>query len=225
VSWRRKLDDPLGTTVLARVSAARDHARVNAGLTSGLFGLGGVVLGVGLNAVVAAGTRKRVTFEQWEQARHARELVAAEQLDEALIRASEALDRNTSRPLEERYADARRAWAEGWVSYSPRVRQRELLDRYEAVGSILAEVVLGDRTVKELPRHIVARALANARSTLAHFMRGEDKVPGTTFPEPAELRTLLANGDGRPDPMRPLKEWLSAHPMPEFHEAGEQTRP
>ena len=39
------------------------------------------------------------------------------------------------------------------------------------------------------------------------------------------IDVLLGNGDGHPDPMRPLKEWLSAHPMPEFHEAGEQTRP
>jgi hypothetical protein len=136
---------------------------VSAAIISGLFGIGGVVVGVVLTAVVGARTRKQVSEEQREQARHARELVATEHLDEALIRASEALDRQTSRPLEDRYADARAAWEEGWVAYSPRLRNRGLLDRYEAVGSILAEVVLSDRAAKELPRHIVARAIANAR--------------------------------------------------------------
>jgi len=191
---------------------------MNEVVVGGLFGVGGVVLGVVLNGVVDSHTRKRVREEQMEQARHTRELVAAESLDEALIAASSALDQST-KPLEERYADARDAWEEGWVWYSPRIRQRELLNRYEVVGSILAEVVHNTRTTKDVPRHVVARAIANARSTLAHFMRG-DGLPATAFPEPAELRSLIIEGEtgGEDDPMGPLKRWSLAHPLPNFHD-------
>lgn len=187
-----------------------------------LIGVGGVALGVALTAVLDARTRAHVSTEQREQARHARELVAAEHLDEALIRASAALDRDRQSRLEDRYAEARSAWEEGWVAYSPRIRQHELLARYEVVGSILAEVVMGDRTAKEVPRHVVARAIGSARSTLAHFMRS-DKLPAATFPEPEELRRLLGEGDAaaldKGDPLGPLKQWLSERKMPEFHDA------
>lgn len=188
-------------------------------ITGALIGVGGVLLGVALTAVVEARTRKHVGAEQREQARHARELIAAEHLDDALTRASAALDRDTSRPLAERYQEARDAWQEGWVSYSSRIRQRELLERYEVVGSILAEVVIGERTTGEIGRHVVARAIANARSTLGHFMRGDD-LPATAFPTPNELLRLLGEGDGQPNPIAPLTRWLSEHAMPEFHDSG-----
>jgi hypothetical protein len=182
-----------------------------------LIGVGGVTLGVVLTAAVDHVSRKHVSEEQRDQARHGRELVAAEQLDEALIRASRALDHASDRPLEERYADARDAWDEGWVAYSPRIRRRELLDRYQVVGSILNEVVMSDRTAAQVTRRIVARAIANARSTLAHFMRGEEKLPAASFPEPKELARVLGDGDGLEDPMKPLKDWLETHASPDFH--------
>ncbi len=198
---------------------------VDPAITAALVGVGGVVLGVVLTAALEARGRRRVGDEQREQARHARELIAAEELDEALVRASAALDRGGA--LEDRYAAARQAWEDGWVSYSPRVRQPELLGRYESVGNVLAEVVLGDRTVKELPRHVVARAIGNARSTLGHFMRG-DELPAAAFPEPADLRRLLAEGDtaaiDQGDPLGPLKRWLAERPMPEFHTVGEKRK-
>jgi hypothetical protein len=182
-----------------------------------LIGVGGVVLGVALTAIVGVYTRRQVNHEQREQARHARELVAAEHLDEALIRASRALDRDSGRSLEDRYAEARAAWEDGWVEYSPRIRQRELLNRYDVVGSILAEVILNVSTTKQVPRHVVARAIANARSTLAHFMRGDEHLPLPAFPEPDDLKRLLGEGDGREDPMAPLKDWLKNNEVPEFH--------
>jgi hypothetical protein len=169
---------------------------VDAAITGALIGVGGVVLGVVLTAAVEARGRRHVNEEQREQARHARELIAAEHLDEALIRASAALDRDSKRPLEERYADARAAWEEGWVAFSPRIRQPKLLARYETIGSLLLEVVTGDRTTKELPRHVIARAIANARSTLGHFMRG-DELPASTFPGAGGAATLARRGGQR----------------------------
>jgi hypothetical protein len=63
-----------------------DDPRVDDVVVAGLFGVGGVVLGVVLTAGVDHVARNHVSEEQREQARHARELIAAEQLDEALIR-------------------------------------------------------------------------------------------------------------------------------------------
>jgi hypothetical protein len=198
---------------------AEDDERVDSAVVGGLFGLGGVTLGVALNYVVGKRARAETRADQREQARQARELVAAEHLDEALVCASEALDRGRDVPLEDRYVKARRAWEDGWVNFSPRVHEQRVLDRYEAVGSILAEVVIGDRTVKEVPRHVAARAIVSARATLGYFLRGEE-LPPAAFPEPSELRKLLGRGDGTDDPMGPLREWLTATPLPEFHAGG-----
>jgi hypothetical protein len=189
---------------------------VDDAVVAGLFGVGGVVLGVVLTAGVDHVARNHVSEEQREQARHARELIAAEQLDEALIRASTSLDRDTDRPLLKRYEEAHDAWEEGWVAYSPRIRQRELLDRYQVIGNILNEVLIGDRSTNHVTRRIVARAIANARSTLAHFMRGDD-LPPASFPGHDELTRLLGEGDGLDDPMKPLKDWMTSHPEPRFH--------
>jgi hypothetical protein len=185
----------------------------------GLFALGGVALGSGLNYLAAKRARAEVSADERERARHARELVAAEYLDDALVEASRALDAAHDISLEDRYGNVRLKWEEGWVRYSPRIHQAEVLARYESVGSILAEVVLGDRTAREVPRHIVARAIASARAPLGYFLRGQP-LPPAAFPEPEELRRLLGQGDGTDEPMRPLRDWLSQRPLPEFHAGG-----
>jgi hypothetical protein len=43
-------------------------------------------------------------------------------------------------------------------------------------------------------------AIAHTRATLAHFMRGEEKLPDTSFPDPDELVKLLVQCDGMDDP-------------------------
>jgi hypothetical protein len=190
---------------------------VDGAVAGGLIGVGGVVLGVALTAIIDQRTRRHVSQEQREQARHARELVAAERLDEALVLASAALDLDGGQPLEDRYSDAHSAWQDGWVAYSPRIRQPELLNRYKVVGTLLSEVVLSDRTTSQVKRRIVARAIANARSTLGHFMRGDEEIPPSSFPEPEDLTRILGEGDGLDDPMKPLKDWLAGKPEPAFH--------
>lgn len=84
------------------------------------------------------------------------------------------------------------------------------------IGNILNEVLIGDRSTNHVTRRIVARAIANARSTLAHFMRGDD-LPPASFPGPDELTRLLGEGDGLDDPMKPLKDWMTSHPESRFH--------
>lgn len=174
------------------------------------------MLGVLLTEGVEARSRRKIAAEQAEQARHTRELIAAEQLDEGLICAQKAIEVSTTATPTERYADAHRVWEQTWIAYSPRLREHELLDRCQSVGSILLEVVLNDTSASRIPRHVVQRAIANARATLGRFMRG-DPLPPNAFPKPEELVQLLGEGETAGDYIAPLRAWLSAHPLPDFH--------
>lgn len=189
---------------------------MDAAVVGGLFALGGVVLGAGLNELSARRGRREVIAEQREQARHERELAAVELLDEALVRASLGLDRDVGESLSKRYSQAHDAWQEGWVAHSPRIRQPELLDRIQVVGTMLHEATMRGEDEQAVPRHLVARAIANARAALAHFMRG-DSLPSSAFPAPDELIKLLGEGEGTKDRLGPLRAWLGEHPAPEFH--------
>jgi hypothetical protein len=189
---------------------------VSSAVTSGLFALGGVVLGFGLNWLATTRTRKQVSLEERERERQQRELVIAERLDEALVRASTALDLST-KPLSERYREVRTEWENAWVSYSSRLRQPELLRRYEAIGTLLIPIIVGDLTARDIPPHVVARAIANARATLACFMRGDEQLPRTAFPEPDDVRRLIREGDSRDHRGTPLQDALSEYPEPQFH--------
>ena len=190
---------------------------MDAAVVGGLFALGGVVLGAGLSELSARRGRRELIAEQREQARYDREFAAAELLDEALVRSSLALDRDVgANSVAKRYSEAHDAWQEGWVAHSPRIRQPELLERIQAVGTMLHEATMRGGDEKGVPRYVLARAIANARSTLAHFMRG-DPLPPSAFPAPDELIKLLGEGDGSEDPLGPLRAWLTDRPQAEFH--------
>jgi hypothetical protein len=177
-------------------------------------------VGFALNWLAAAHTRKQVSLEDLERERRQRELLVAERLDEALVRSSVALDdAGPDVPLDDRYRHARAEWENAWVAYSSRLRQPDLLRRYESVGKLLLAVSLGDLTTQELPRHVVARAIANARASLAYFMRGEEDLPPTAFPDPEDLRRLIREGDYEDDHAGPLKTALAEYPEPQFHPA------
>jgi hypothetical protein len=64
---------------------------VDSAILGGLFALGGVVLGAGLNELSARMGRRELLAEQREHARHERELAAAEFLDASLVRVSRPL--------------------------------------------------------------------------------------------------------------------------------------
>jgi hypothetical protein len=114
-----------------------------------------VVVGVFLTAAIEARSRRAIATEQAEQARHARELIAAEQMDKGLIRAQEAIEVSTAATPAESYAEAHRIWGKAWIAYSPRLRQPELLGRCHSVGSVLSEVTLNDAAGSPLPRHVI----------------------------------------------------------------------
>ena len=185
-----------------------------------LIGVGGVVFGVFLTTAIEARSRRKIAIEQAEQARHTRELVAAEQMDEGLIRAQEAIEVSTAATFAESCAEAQRIWGKAWIAYSPRLRQPELLDRCQSVGSVLSEVAFNDPPGGRLPRHLLARAIGNARATLGRSMRG-DSLPANAFPKPEELTRLLGEGEAAGDYLGPLRAWLAACPLPDFHGDGE----
>jgi hypothetical protein len=189
---------------------------VDSAISGALIGVGGVVVGVFLTAAIEARSRRKIATEQAEQARHARELVAAEQMDEGLIRAQEAIEVPTAATPADNYAEAQRIWGKAWIAYSPRLRQPELLDRCQSVGSVLSEVALNDAAGGPLPRQVIWRAIANARATLGRFMRG-DPLPVNAFPKSEELTRLLGEGEAAGDYLGPLRAWLAARPLPDFH--------
>ena len=75
----------------------------------------GAVVGVFLTTAIEARSRRKIATEQ---ARHARELVAAEQMDEGLIRAQEAIEVSTAATFAESCAEAQRIWGKAWIAYS-----------------------------------------------------------------------------------------------------------
>jgi hypothetical protein len=191
---------------------------VDSAVGSALIGVGGVVVGVALTAVVDWWTREKVASEQAEQARYARELVAAEGIDEGFIRAQEALEaRMSSKDPGERYGAASEECGKAWVAYGPRLRRAELRDRVEAVKIILNEAALGGGAEQTIPSRIVMQAIANARATLGRFMRG-DRLPANAFPPPTSIRTMLNEGEAQGHLTKPLEEWLKVHPQPDFHD-------
>jgi hypothetical protein len=190
---------------------------MDAAVVGGLFALGGVALGAVLSDLSSRRGRRELIAEQREQARHTRELDAAELLDQALVKVSLALDRDvTKTPVQERYSLARNAWQQGWVAHSSRIQHRELLERVEALGTLLQEATMRGEDERAVPPSVVARAIANARAGLARFMRGEP-LEASAFSPQEELLALLGKGDGTADPLGPLKVWLAKHPDPDFH--------
>jgi hypothetical protein len=62
----------------------------------------------------------------------------------------------------------------------------------------------------------------NARATLAYFMRGDEHLPPSAFPDSDTLIRLLGEGDALKDRFGPLKKWMTEHPLPDFHKAPPQ---
>ncbi len=167
--------------------------------------LGGVVLGSALQWRIARRVREDERNERRDWARHEREIVAAERLDDALVRAFSAFQ---GIPEGGAYPQAFNDWSDGWIAYSERVNQPDLRDRYQAVATMLMELIDAETMGQSASRNHAVAAIRNARVALAHFIRDEGELPPSTFPKPNELVQLLNDGDAQGDRLRPLKEWL-----------------
>ncbi|MGZ8692295.1 MAG: toll/interleukin-1 receptor domain-containing protein [Gaiellaceae bacterium] len=77
-------------------------------------------------------------------------------------------------------------------------RMTEQLQGIQVVGSLLSEVVLSDRTPRQMRPWVVQRAVTSARASLGYVMRRET-LPVATFPGVTEFARPLGQGrrDGR----------------------------
>jgi hypothetical protein len=142
-----------------------------------------------------------------EAVRYARELEALAGIDAKLVDAQAAIELNSTAEYEERYREASKAWQDAWIRLTLPVSNAELLDRVQAIGSILSEVLLGDRTPAQVRTWVILRAIANARASIGYALRGQ-QLPNASFPGTTELRDLLGKGDGLDDPLSPLRARL-----------------
>lgn len=151
-----------------------------------------------------------------EAVRYARELEALAEIDASLVEAQHAIERVARSYDEAGYSEAYRLWQEAWVRKSASLTDAVLLGRLQAVGSLIAEVVLSDRTPRQLRPWMVQRAITSVRAAVGFALRGEP-LPDPTFPDTSELRQLLGQGDGEDDPFGPLRARLQELGTPQFH--------
>ena len=116
-----------------------------------------------------------------------------------------------------RWQAAYNDWQTGAVRFTPHLADAEIEQRYEAVGTILLELIdhAEDSGVSLGSLVTVAmRAISNARIAIAYYLRGKD-LPPSSFPSPQE--TIAPLGQGEPHQLAadaPLRRWLHAHPVP-----------
>src|SRR5262249_37921329 len=94
-----------------------------------------------------------------EEVRYARELEALAVVDERLVSAQLAIQASARTYAEDGYQKAYDEWETAWVRLTLPVTDDALLSRIRSVGSLLAEVVLSDRTPRQVKPHLVLRAI------------------------------------------------------------------
>ncbi len=153
-----------------------------------------------------------------EQAQFERELIVTKSLDESLVETERRIQGKGVPPGEAKWDVAKEEWEKAWVRASPLLMNRAVKNRYEAAGRILDELILYEGQARSAQQNRIAlRATLNARQGIAYFGR-EEALPPACFPDPDELTRLLGEGD--PDPLlpdSPLRQWLDAHPEPDWH--------
>jgi hypothetical protein len=151
-----------------------------------------------------------------EAVRYARELETLAQIDEALVDVQVAIEGAARSYDEDAYKMAYNLWQRAWVRLTSPVADVELLDRLQVIGSLLSEVVLSDRTPRQVRPWLVQRSVTSARAAIGHAMRGE-ALPAPAFPGTEELRELLGKGDSEKDPIAPLRQRVADLGTPVFH--------
>lgn len=155
---------------------------------------------------------------QRDRAKFERELSIVRSLDEALVETELRIMNKGVPEGGDRWEPAHGEWEQAWVRVSPFLANAELKDRYQAVGTILTDLVMYDGKARMAhQRNVALRATLNARQGIAYFGREED-LPSPCFPSPEDLTRLLGEGD--PDPLlpdAPLRKWLKEHPVPPWH--------
>ncbi len=171
--------------------------------------LGGVKYGASLQRSADAGAREEERATRREEARREREIVAAERLDEGLVKVFEAFQGIHGDQRGKMHMQAFDDWSEAWVAYGPRIGDAELGERYRSVATMLMDLIDAEQLQGETnptTMHAV-EAIRNARAALAHFIRDQGELPASSFPGPSELVALLNEGERDGDRLAPLRAW------------------
>ena len=186
------------------------------------------VIGAGIGFLASVWLRR--SDREWQRTRDqfTREMQIVQPLDEALVATQRLVQGYGVPDGESRWGLAHREWEAGWVALTPHLTDDELEARFQSVGTILME--MEDREADQKPprgmmMRVAMRAIANARLTLAYWLRG-DPLPAASFPSSAETIALLGQGD--PTPLAsgsPLRAWLDAHEQPPWRVAESSGRP
>jgi hypothetical protein len=193
------------------VTTSSSCASGNPLLTTLLPAVIGAVLAFGASLVLRRGER------QWQLSRDrfAQQIEVIKPLDDALVEAQRKISDARGAEAGPDWSSAHDSWENVWVRLTPHLTDAEVEARFEAVGTILKELMLADLQ----PRRgsavmVVMRAIANARLALAYWLRG-DALPAASFPSPKQTIELLGQGD--PEPFAAgsaLRRWLEQHEQP-----------
>jgi hypothetical protein len=194
-------------------------------LSSAVPAVVGAIVG-GTVAFVSAWTLRQGDREwQRERDRIAVELEVVKPLDDALVEVQKHISLGRAQADGPDWAKAHDTWQEGWVRFTPHLESEALEERYQAVGTILLDLMMDDDDIPRGPAVMVAhRAIANGRFAIAYWRRG-DELPPASFPSPERTIELLGQGGTTPyAPGSPLRVWLETHEQPPWRRASEPKR-
>ena len=171
----------------------------------------GVLLGWHLNQRSATRAREDERgFQRAERIRE-REEEAAALLDEVLLSLERPTFAGTGADAADMLQRAYQEWMRGWTRSLP-IRDSELLDRYEAVGTMLFWAMTAEHRGEAHDPHLLERAISSARHAIQAF-RWREALPDASFPPNPELRGLVQIGAKGADYAQ-LHEWLRERPHP-----------
>jgi hypothetical protein len=176
--------------------------------------VGGAVLGFGFSQVGGWLARREEREHTRRERVRARQRGSVQGLDGALKDAHASLPLFTG-PDSTGEAEVFKAhdhWQVGYFKDVSHVRDRELVDRYNAAGWVLLTCWLEASRGHGAETWYAIRAIANARRSCASFIM-EEPLPEPTFPSRAEAKRMVRMNkkDGSYD-WSALGDWLEKHP-------------
>lgn len=170
---------------------------------------GGAVLGFGLSELSARRARREEREHTRRERVRERQREAAQPLDQALEAAHASLPSTTGQDDtgQAELLKALQHWEDQLFKAAPYVRDRDLLDRYDAAGWMILDAWITTSRGHEVDTWFLLRAINNAGRACASFILDEP-LPEPTFPSRAEAPKLVKLRRDR----SALSDWLEAHP-------------
>jgi hypothetical protein len=174
--------------------------------------IGGAALGFGLSELSAWRARRDEREHTRRERVRERQLEAVQGLDRALEAAHASFPMSVAPDQvgEKQVKLAHDHWHDGFFKEVPYVRDRELLDRYDAVGWVLLSCWLEAGRGHDVDTWFIIRAIDNARQACTALIMDEP-LPPRTFPTRDEVAKMVRiRRDGYD--WSALSDWLLEHP-------------